>query len=124
MSKPTQIMPRRDAYRFLNACHEVLRGGDIYGDAPAFWATIEWLWDQTNNCIGQLYSGEPLKLHALRQPKFAVEMLHQAGGGHPSSDDYLAMRDRLIGTLEEALATAPKDSPSGAAGSIGLRTFQ
>jgi hypothetical protein len=124
MSKPTQIIPRSDIYRFLNACLDVLRGGEIHGDAAAFWAAIEWLWDQTNICIGQLYFEEPLKLHTLRQPKFAVELLHQADGGHPSPEDYLAMRDRLIETLEEALAAAPRDSPSGTAGSIGLRTFQ
>ncbi len=96
--------PGGDAGRFLEACLDVLRGGDAHADDPAFGPTIEWLWDQANSNIGEMYVDQPAKLRALRRGRFAEEIVRQTGGAHPGGEDYLAMRDRLIATLEYALA--------------------
>jgi hypothetical protein len=119
-TRQTDIMPRADAQRFLAACLEVLRGGDVHGDDPAFGPMIEWLWDQANNGIGQVFATEPVKLRVLRQQPFATEIVRRTGGSHPSGDDYLAMRERLIAVIEEALDAAPGgDKPASSGISMG-----
>ena len=119
-TRQTDIMPRGDAQRFLAACLEVLRGGDVHGDDPAFGPTIEWLWDQANNGIGQVFAAEPVKLRALRQQPFTTEIVRRTGGSHPSGDDYLAMRERLIAVIEEALDAVPaSDKPASSGISMG-----